>query len=120
MENTLAIESEVVLNLWGMVVHQLYQTVQSCEMNRFSLQSEGIHSIDEAVAYWIGSTQVKGDAGEGKLLYCLAEEGAEWFNTKSHDNQSKANWSILRLFKDIAIKLIYQGACYSEQNSFNI
>ena len=30
VENTLAIESAVVLNLWGMVVHQLYQTVQSC------------------------------------------------------------------------------------------
>ena len=79
--------------------------VGNSETNNFSTKTEGICNIDEAVAYWIGSTEVKDDAGKGNLLYRLTEKGGDLFNTQSHDNQSKANRSILKLFKEAAIQL---------------
>jgi hypothetical protein len=118
-EKNLAAESAVALNLWAEIVHKMYQTIRMCESNEFQTSSEGTHKIDEAVAYWIGSTQATGDEGKGHLLYRLAEEGGELFNTEAHDRQSKANRQVLRLFKEAAVQLTYQNACY-DGNSFVI
>jgi hypothetical protein len=115
---SLAVESAIALNVWSMIVHTLYETIRHCESDSFSTESEGIHNIDIAVAYWIGSTQTIGDSDKGHLLYRLAEEGADLFNTVSHDNQAKVNRSILRLFKEASMHLSFQGACYNGGNTF--
>ncbi len=112
-EAIVAVESAVVLNVWGMVAHLLHDTIWRCSQDDFTYKSEGVHNIDKAVAYWIGSKQITGDKTKGFLLYRLAEEAAERFGTEFHDNQSKANRNILRLFKEAALQLSFQGACYS-------
>ena len=118
-EKTLAAESAVALNIWGVIVHKLYETIHLCENNAFKSSSEGTHNIDEAVAYWIGSNQATGDEGKGHLLYRLTEEGGKLFKTESLDAQSRANRYILKLFKEAAMQLAFPGACYNG-NSFVI
>ncbi len=110
---TLAVESAIALNLWSMIVHKLYETIKKCEENNFNSNTEGVHNIDQAVAFWIGSSQETGNEKKGHLLYRLTEEGGKYFGTESHDNQSRANKYILRLFKEAAMQLTYQGACYN-------
>ncbi len=119
-EKTLAAESAVALNLWGIIVHKLYYTTRLCESDSFNTASDAIRNIDEAVAYWIGSTQAKGDSGKGHLLYRLTEEGGELFGTEFHDGQAKANRAVLSLFKEFALQLSFHGACYSGSNTFVI
>mmetsp|Transcript_5655 Transcript_5655/g.8450 ORF Transcript_5655/g.8450 Transcript_5655/m.8450 type:complete len:2169 (-) Transcript_5655:99-6605(-) len=113
---TLAIESAIALNLWSMIVHKLYETIKKCQENDFNSSSEGVHNIDQAVAFWIGSSQQTGNEKKGHLLYRLTEEGGKHFGTDSHDNQSRANKYILRLFKEAAMQLMFQGACYNENS----
>ena len=112
-DKTLAIEAGIALNLWGTIVHLLYDTIKKCEKDDFNGDSEGIHNIDKAVAYWIGSKQVTGDHTKGFLLYKLTEVAAEIFSTEFHDRQAKANREILRLFKEASLQLSFKGACYS-------
>jgi len=107
----LAAEASVALNLWGAIVHKLYATLELCENNDFTSLSDAIHRIDEAVAFWIGSTQKTGDKVNGHLLYRLAEESGDLFETVADNGQSRANKYALMFFKEAALELSFQGGC---------
>ena len=112
----LAAEAAVALNLWAYVVHELHQTVNKCKNEKLT-DDDGIHSIDEAAAYWIGYSQQAGDSANGYLLYRLTEESGDMFG-QDIDGQTRANRNILRLFKQAAIQLSFPNACSVNNDTY--
>jgi hypothetical protein len=108
-KSTLASEAAVALNLWMELANELFQTVKHCK-DKTLKDKDGIHSIDEAAAYWIGDGQVAGDAGNGHLLYALAETMGDHFGTIIA-GQSRANVNILRLFDQAKSEVSLSNAC---------
>jgi hypothetical protein len=105
----LGAEAVVVYNVWMYLAHELFQTLSNCK-NKTVVDMDGIHSIDEAVAYWIGDGQVTGDGEQGHLLYALAEQMGERFGL-DETGQSRTNTNILRLFNDAKSELSLPTAC---------
>ena len=106
---TIAAEAIVIFNVWMYLVHELYQTLGQCK-NKAIADTDGIHSIDEAVAYWIGDGQVTGDSEQGHLLYALAEQMGEKFGL-DENGQSRTNTNILRLFNQAKLELSLPTSC---------
>jgi hypothetical protein len=106
----LGAEAIVVYNVWMYLAHELSQTLRNCK-NRSITDMDGIHSIDEAVAYWIGDGQVTGDREQGHLLYALAEQMGERFGLDETAGESRTNTNILRLFNQAKFELSFPTAC---------
>ena len=113
---TIAAEAIVVYNVWMYLAHELYQTLRQCE-NKAIVDKDGIHSIDEAVAYWIGDGQVTGDPNQGHLLYALAEKLGERFGL-DENGQSRTNTNILKLFNQAKLELSLPTACSDNPDTF--
>ena len=114
---TVPAEAAVALNLWMYLVHQLYATLQGCE-DRSIKDEDGIHSIDIAVAYYIGDGQVAGNSQTGHLLYALAEKMGEYFGMGG-TGQTRTNTNILRLFSEAKNELSLPNACSASGTTFN-
>lgn len=108
-KSTLASEAAVALNLWMELANELFQTVKHCK-DKTLKDEDGVHSIDEAAAYWIGDGQVAGDSGDGHVLYALAETMGDHFGTVIA-GQSRANVNILRLFDQAKSEVSLSNAC---------
>ena len=102
-------EGILVLNLWMALVHELEETLTNCK-NKVIADTDGIHSIDEAVAYWIGDGQISGDGQQGHLLYALSERIGEEFGF-DENSQTRTNTNILRLFNQARLELSFPSAC---------
>lgn len=113
---TLASEAAVALNVWMHLAHILYNTLDQCK-NGALTNDDGVHAIDEAVAYWIGDGQITGDAERGHLLYALAEEMGEEFQMEAA-GQVRTNTNILRLFHQAKIELSFPDACVADPNTY--
>lgn len=112
-----AAEAAVALNIWSQVVHKLYEALDKCIADDSS-KGGGVHSIDEAVAFYIGSTQTTGSHSQGHLLYRLAEDGSKMFDVEMLGGQSRANRKVVKYFKEAAFQLSVSGAC--SQSDFTI
>lgn len=112
----MAIEGILVLNLWMALVHELEQTLSNCKKQLIA-DADGIHSIDEAVAYWIGDGQVFGNGTKGHLLYALSERMGEIFGI-DENGQSRTNTNILRLFNQARLELSFPSACSESPNTY--
>ncbi|GAX12483.1 hypothetical protein FisN_24Hh058 [Fistulifera solaris] len=108
-KSTIAAEAAVALNLWMELARELYSTFTLCKESKVT-DEDGIHSIDEAVAYWIGDGQIAGESQKGHLLYALAEKMAENFGL-DEAGQSRTNENILRLFHEAKLEVASPGAC---------
>lgn len=106
---TIASEAVIALNLWMYVTHELYQTLDNCKNKRLA-DDDGIHSIDEAVAYWIGDSQQAGSGEQGHVLYALAERTGELFG-QEQNGQSRTNRNIIRLFNQAKVEISFPDAC---------
>lgn len=116
VNSPIAAEAAVALNLWMEMANELYQTLSKCK-SRELVDDDGIHSIDEAAAYWIGDGQVKGDAEKGHLFYALAEQMGDVFGI-NENGQSKTNVNILRLFHQARIELSLSNACSEGDSTY--
>ena len=114
--SSLAAEAAVSLNIWMELANELYQTVERCTNGKIA-DDDGIHSIDEAAAYWIGDGQLAGDPDAGHLLYALAEKMGFNFQMIGDSGQSRTNTNILRLFHQAKIELSYPDACKSSSQT---
>jgi hypothetical protein len=104
-------EATVALNLWMELVNELYQMLENCKRQQIA-DEDGIRSIDEAAAYWIGDGQVEGNAEKGHLLYALAERMGDMFGViDDSTGQSKVNVKTLGLFHQAKLELSKSGAC---------
>jgi len=112
---TVPAETAVALNLWMYIVHELFQTLRNCKNSRIA-DIDGVHSIDEAVAYWIGDGQATGSTN-GHLMYSMAEEMAPLFD-QDGKGQSKVNTQILRLFNQAKLELAFPEACTENPDTY--
>ncbi|KAL3922673.1 MAG: hypothetical protein SGILL_002079, partial [Bacillariaceae sp.] len=110
------VEAALVLNLWMEIVHLLHETVQACK-NKQLRDEDGVHSMDVAVAYWIGDGQVAGDATNGHLLYALAEDFGERFNVDD-GGQTRTNSNVLRLFNEAKNEVSLPNACSDSRTTY--
>ena len=106
---TLAVEAARDLNLWMYAVHELYQGVENCR-RRVLKDDDGVHSIDEVAAYYIGDSQETGSSDRGHSLYAAAEEIGELFGQDS-SGQTTVNTKIMSLLNDAKTEISYPGAC---------
>jgi hypothetical protein len=113
---TIPAEAAVALNVWMYLAHLLYQSLRNCK-NEQIYDTVGVHSIDEAVAYWIGDGKVEGDREPGHLLYALAEEMGKRFHI-DQGGQSKTNTNIFRLFNEAKKELMSPNACLGTTDTF--
>ena len=112
----IATEAILVLNLWMTLVHELEETLRNCRENKIA-DTDGIHSIDEAVAYWIGDGQTSGDGEKGHLLYALTERMGEFFGV-DENGQSRTNTNILRLFNQARLELSFPSVCSENPKTY--
>ena len=112
----IATEGILVLNLWMTLVHELEQNLLNCKEKKIA-DTDGIHSIDQAVAYWIGDGQISGDGEKGHLLYALSERMGEFFGIVEN-GQSRTNTNILRLFNQARLELSFPSACSENPNTY--
>lgn len=115
---TLAAEAAVSLNVWMEVTSRLYDTVRRCKQNQVT-NEEGVESIDEAVAYWIGDGRIGDNPQRGHLLYALAERMGEYFGSTG-SGQARVNGNILRLFHQVKIELSFPAACSDTATRFRV
>lgn len=111
---TLASEAIVALNLWMFVVHELHQTVDKCK-GKLLTDDDGVHSMDEAVAYYIGDGQQTGDS-KGHSLYALAEYMGELFEQDEAD-QTRVNRIIMKLFNQAKLEVSFASACINNPST---
>lgn len=104
---SLPVEAAIALNIWSHVIHELHETLQKCQSNEI-FDTDGVRSLDEAVAYWIGSGS---EDSTGHLLYHLTQEIGKYFG---EDGVVRANKNIITSFKNAAMKLNTDGACSAE------
>lgn len=104
-----SVDAIIGLNLWMEIVNQLFQMVERCSDGSLS-DADGVNSIDEAAAYWIGDGQVAGDVDQGHLLYALAEKMGVHFRL-TEAGQSRTNMNILRLFHEAKMEVSLDNVC---------
>jgi hypothetical protein len=104
---TLPAEAALALNLWMYLNHLLYDTLRHCEERKIT-NDDGVQSIDEAAAYWIGDAA--GSDAPGSLLYGLAEKMGEIFKLNDA-GQSRTNANMMRLFNEAKNELTLPNAC---------
>jgi len=115
---TLASEAAVALNLWGYVVHELHQMADNCKNKRLT-DEDGVLSLDEAAAYYIGDRQQSGDASPGHALYALAEKMGEKFKTDpGSSTHSTVNAKVLSYFNDAKFILGFHDACVNNPDTY--
>mmetsp|Transcript_4225 Transcript_4225/g.8581 ORF Transcript_4225/g.8581 Transcript_4225/m.8581 type:complete len:2196 (-) Transcript_4225:58-6645(-) len=106
----LAVDAAVALNLWMEATNELFTMVTNCK-KRLVKDDDGVHSIDEAAAYWLGDAKTDGQIENGHLLYALAEDMAVKFDTVSGGGQARANSNLLRILQAAKLELSYASAC---------
>jgi len=111
-----ATEAAMVLNLWMEIVHMMHETLQACKKKQL-YDDSGVHSMDIAVAYWIGDGQIAGDAENGHLLYALSENLGEVFNI-NQGGQSRTNTNILKSFNEAKNEVSLPNACSESKSTY--
>jgi len=115
---TLASEAAVVLNLWGYVVHELNQMADNCKNKRLT-DDDGVLSLDEAAAYYIGDRQQSGDSSTGHALYAIAERMGEKFSTDpGSSSHSTVNTKVLSYFNEAKFVLSFHDACVNNPDTY--
>jgi hypothetical protein len=107
-----AVDAALSLNVWMKLANELFQVVAKCRSENL-VETDGIHLIDGAVAYWIGDGQVSDTSAQGNLLYAFAEQMSENFQVSSAGQQSRTNVNILRQFYAAKSELSATSICTS-------
>ena len=113
---SLAADAMLVINLWMFLAHELFETLFKCK-NKTVADIDGVHSIDEAAAYWIGDGQTAGSGDKGHLFYALAERMGDKFQMNVN-GQSRTNANILRLFNEAKKELSFPNACSTNPDTY--
>jgi hypothetical protein len=106
----LAVDAAVALNLWMEAVNELFETLANCR-NQQLKDDDGIHSMDEVAAYWLGDGKPDGQFENGHLLYALGETMGKNFDTVGDDGQADANTNLLQLLQQAKLELSFPDAC---------
>jgi hypothetical protein len=109
----------VFLNIWMWVIHQMEQAVYYCGIPCTAdtvgqCQDDALAAWDQAVAFYAGSLEGQEGAGDGNLIYALADSRAKDFKTHGYlsdeeHGTSYINLEILHLFDDGQTHLVAKG-----------
>ena len=109
MDDNMAAEAVKLHIILQDVIHLLYLAVNSCATGDLTVVRQ---SIDTAVALYVGSDQLVGDANTGYSLYNLAEKMSLLFGTTSmQSTQSEVNQFIITAFKQIQTHYVSDNYC---------
>jgi hypothetical protein len=95
-DKELAAEAVVVLNVWMMIAHKLYNVVCTCKE-----QGNAKVDVDEAVALWIGQEQSEGQYSGGWLLYSTAQRATMHFGLD--EAEAAVNTELFLQFNDFQL-----------------
>lgn len=102
------------------VLRELYDALYDCQQDCAleACNDDAVHALDEAVAFYVGSTYVTEADGLGHLFYGLAEKRAKNFGTAADvtSGQSEVNRLIMLQFNDLK-DLLNQGMCVQAETN---
>merc|ERR1719217_1740525 len=101
------------MNVWMYVIHEIEDTINDCQSSctnpgTQNCNADPVHAIDEAAAFYAGSLEGSGAAGnsDGKLIFRLAEKRCGNFGTCLGDqNQAKANQMVIAKLQEAQTEL---------------
>jgi hypothetical protein len=88
---TLASDATVVLSLFMVIVHRLYDSVRQCKQ-----QGDAVSFIDSAVALWIGREQAEGRYDSGWMMYAQAQRASQLYGVA--EGEAQVNKRLMDLF----------------------
>lgn len=83
-------EAAIILNVWMMIVHSLYEVMRGCKAQDNDKMNA---AIDVAAALWIGADQPQGVNDAGNMMYNLAQVAGQRFNQAN--GETAANVKVL-------------------------
>merc|ERR1719316_83282 len=101
------------MNVWMYVIHEMEDAINDCQNSctdpgNQNCNADPVHAIDEAAAFYAGSLEGSGAAGnsDGKLIFRLAEKRCGNFGTCLGDqNQAKANQMVIAKLQEAQTEL---------------
>merc|ERR1719506_2518951 len=101
------------MNVWMYVIHEMEDAINDCQNSCTNpgaqdCNADPVHAIDEAAAFYAGSLEGTGAAGNsvGKLIFRLAEKRCSNFGTcTGPQNQAKANQMIMAKLQEAQTEL---------------
>lgn len=107
--HNLAAYAAVVMNVWMVIVHRLYEAQQACDVG-----GEPVPYIDSAVALWIGKEQQEGKFEQGWMLYSIAQSAAQNFGLE--EKEANVNTVLMQRFNDLQETA---ATCNTEEGNFS-
>lgn len=106
-------KASAYMNIWMYVIREMEDALDDCEFQE-DIDS-GVHSWDEAVAFYTGSLEGQEGLGDGVLIYDLADKRCQDFKTcgldsNSEDGTSYVNLQIFDEFK-VGLGKLRKGDC---------
>ena len=103
-----------VMVMYMAVLQKLYQASQACESDK----SQSQQSLDQAVAYYVGSIEGSSDGGldGGQLLYATSKALCGNFSKCVDEANSEVNQKLFTIFSDMSSS-IQLGACADFQTT---
>ncbi len=92
--NNLAAHAAVVMNVWMVIVHRLYEAEIACDR-----KENPVPYIDSAVALWIGKEQQEGKFDDGWMLYSVAQSAAKGFGLP--EQEAQVNTELMKRFNEL-------------------
>lgn len=107
--HNLAAYAAVVMNVWMVIVHRLYEAQHACD-----LAGDPVPYIDSAVALWIGKEQQEGKFDQGWMLYSIAQSAAQALGLE--EKEAKVNTDLMQRFNELQATA---ATCDTEEGSFS-
>merc|ERR1712166_1639392 len=105
------------MSIWMYVIREMEDALDDCNegCKVEGCNDDPVHAWDEAVAFYTGSLEGGDGAGDGNLLYALADKRCKDFRTcgdlaKSTEGTSHVNQEIFRDFT-LASRMLAQAKC---------
>jgi hypothetical protein len=91
------------MNIWMYVVREFEDALDDCNDGCINCNDDPVHAWDEGVAFYTGSIEGNDGAGDGKLLYGLADKRCQNYKTCGTDGEeasgtSKINYDLMQQF----------------------
>lgn len=87
----LAAEGTVILNIWMLMVHRLYESIRLCKQ-----QQPPLELLDSVVSLWIGEGQLEARYENGWMLYSVGQSAAEYFGHP--EGEAPINTQLMTMF----------------------
>lgn len=111
------------MNVFMYVLREFEDALDDCKENCIACNDDPVHAWDEGVAFYTGSLEGQDGAGEGNLLYSLADKRCANYKTCGAEGNSlqgtaKNNYDLFDLFT-VGQHQLLMGNCISARETKN-